>query len=501
MIDDLVERRVAELMTTMSCGETSHSDYDAGWVARVRKPSTEEPAFPEVLDVVRARQREDGSWGPEVPYASARVLSTLSSVLALMSTSGPPEDARRVQRGVAYLCREWERVVADPALSIGFELLVATLLQEACRSGLRELEAFLPGARELRARKLARIPKELIYSRKLSVGYSLEFIGADLDGARAKDLLLDNGSIAGNVAATAFYYSMTGDPTAYEFLVRCVARWGANAIPYGEPADLFPRIWILHNLETASLIDAQDPAVQAHVDVIERAFGPGGVGWSTLIDYGDADDTGMGLVVLAWSGRTPDWQVLRSYEGEERFRTYFGENDASTSANAHVLLALAVAERTPWVDAAIAKVIGFLRGQRTRQGCWTDKWHASPYYATACVIEAFVQAGHEHELAVSHEWVLATQRDDGSWGYFDQGSPEETSYALAILLASSDRTKHPIPPGVVERAIAYLSPFVGDRWNADMEPLWINKTLYTPKQVVQSVILHAFVLAQHHLRG
>ena len=97
--------------------------------------------------------------------------------------------------------------------------------------------------------------------------------------------------------------------------------------------------------------------------------------------------------------------------------------------------------------------------------------------------------------------MLATQRDDGSWGYFDQGSPEETSYALAILLASSDRTKHPIPPGVVERAIAYLSPFVGDRWNADMEPLWINKTLYTPKQVVQSVILHAFVLAQHHLRG
>jgi squalene cyclase len=166
-----------------------------------------------------------------------------------------------------------------------------------------------------------------------------------------------------------------------------------------------------------------------------------------------------------------------------------------------VLLALAVAERTPWVDAAITKVIGFLRAQRAPQGYWTDKWHASPYYATACVIQAFVQAGQEHELTASHEWVLATQRDDGSWGYFGRGNAEETSYALMILLASSDRTRHPIPPGVVGRAIEYLAPFVGDRWNDDMEPLWINKTLYTPKQVVQSVILQAFVLAQHHLQG
>jgi halimadienyl-diphosphate synthase len=500
VIEELLKRRVAELMTTMASGETSHSDYDAGWVARVRVPTTGELAFPEVLDVVRARQRADGSWGPEVPYASARVISTLSSVLALTSTEGSPEDALRVERGVDYLCREWDLALADPALSIGFELLAASLLQDACTSGLRKLERFLPEALALRNRKLAKIPRDLIYSPKLSAGFSLEFVGSELDAEKARGLQLTNGSIAGNIAATAFYHSMTQDPVAYECLRRCVARHGAGGIPYGDPSDLFPRIWVLHNLEAARLIDPQDVRVQEHIDVIARAFGPKGVGWSSLVDYGDADDTGLAVALLAWSGRPCDCQALRSYEGPGWFHTYFGETDASVGANAHVLMALALVEESPWRAAAVEKIIGFLRSQRRPLGFWVDKWHASPYYATACVLHALRQSGRLREDDVPHDWVLTTQYDDGSWGYFGRGNPEETSYALMTLLAGVDREERPIR-SAIERALDYLMPFVNERWDADAEPLWLSKTLYAPRQIVQSAILHACKRAHERLRG
>lgn len=483
-------RRVSDLLSSIYCGTTSHSEYDAGWLARVPLPGHDgTPAHPEVLSVVQQTQQPDGGWGPEGPHHSAKILCTLSSMLALLdSEESRATMSRRIDLAAQSIDRAWAKLTDEPELTIGFELLAAPLLKQVCRHGLN-LEHLLSHALKLQIQKLRHIPEDQLYSPRLSIGYSLEFLDTGLDLARAATLQVANGSIAGNIAATAYYARISGNPAALDYLQNCIQKWGPDNIPYGEPSDLFPRIWVLHHLRMADLITPDDPRVKPHLDALESHLGQWGMSWSTYLQYGDVDDTNLALSLLEWGQRHPDWTVLNQYETTTHFCTYFGENSPSTSANAHVLGSLL--EFQPQRTEAIEKTRRFLLRTRTLDGYWNDKWHTSPYYTTSRAIWSLALYGDIDAVAKSCRWILGRQEVTGGWGFFGRATPEETSYCIHALVAWL-RLGGTVPHDTIFNALRFLTAHMEQNWDLSGHPrFWINKTLYLPKDIVQSSVVGA----------
>jgi halimadienyl-diphosphate synthase len=89
------------------------------------------------------------------------------------------------------------------------------------------------------------------------------------------------------------------------------------------------------------------------------------------------------------------------------------------------------------------------------------------------------------------DWLLHTQREDGSWGFFDRGTVEETAYALIALLHFHRHSQ--VDRRVLERGArflqwAYLESAIS--W----PELWIGKDLFIPEDVVQAAVLSAMIL-------
>ncbi|MBM0279992.1 prenyltransferase/squalene oxidase repeat-containing protein [Micromonospora tarensis] len=142
----------------------------------------------------------------------------------------------------------------------------------------------------------------------------------------------------------------------------------------------------------------------------------------------------------------------------------------------------------------VAAVAGWLGGEQQPDGSWVDRWHASPYYATCCVVTALDRyapaevAGAAVDRAV--DWVVGTQRADGTWGRW-AGTVEETAYALHVLLGVG----RPIRPGVreaISRGYRHLNTVDS---SDDHIPLWHDKDLYMPRLIVRAAILAVRQLA------
>src|SRR5690606_22269372 len=94
------------------------------------------------------------------------------------------------------------------------------------------------------------------------------------------------------------------------------------------------------------------------------------------------------------------------------------------------------------------------------------------------------------------DWVLATQRDDGSWGVWD-GTAEETAYAVNILLNSTEHAARSEVTEALRRAehiLRDVSRSSGHRHPA----LWHDKTLYAPQAMAQAEVSAALELLLTH---
>jgi halimadienyl-diphosphate synthase len=185
-------------------------------------------------------------------------------------------------------------------------------------------------------------------------------------------------------------------------------------------------------------------------------------------------------------GRKTDIEAILGYEKDEHFRCYNLESNPSVSANIHILGAL----RNAGFDAgqpAVRKIINFLYQTRFLQMFWFDKWHSSPYYPTTHLIIAAERLVDEL-VENTVEWILETQNENGSWGYYIP-TAEETAYCLQALLMWKRGGKS-IPKDPIKRGLDWLS----DHAEPPYPPLWIGKSLYSPELVVQSSILSALLL-------
>jgi hypothetical protein len=207
----------------------------------------------------------------------------------------------------------------------------------------------------------------------------------------------------------------------------------------------------------------------------------------------------MALMVLHRAGRRGDWSLLDKFESKDGFLCFLFERGPSVSANSHVLRALALGAH-PDSRRMAQKAAGFLLGSRRADGSWTDKWHASPCYPTSRSICGLLAFDREAPVRPSVEWLLQTQRPDGSWGFYPRQTPEETAYAVHALTAWHD-AGHPEVASAIGRAGAYLQAFDGSEPKSAHPPLWISKVLYRPLAVVRSAILAAQEMARRVARA
>jgi halimadienyl-diphosphate synthase len=467
----------------------SPSAYDTAWIARLgdSAPELSQPA----LGWLRANQLEDGSWGtPGLVYHHERLICTVAALNAL-AHNADPADRERIEAGKAALPTYMDALGEDGSgATLGFELIVPTLLEEGRALGIIEgnTDTLFYEMAARRTVKLAALPKGMV-DRTVTVAFSSEMFGLDaISLLDLPNLQEKNGSIAYSPSATAYYLIAIkpGDTDALNYLRSAVDENGAA--PNCTPIDTFEVGWALWNYHLA-YPDHPDlqAAAQPHLDFLRGHWLPGrgiaSAGGFTLID---GDTTGIVYEVMRRFGREPDVQALYSYEVDTHFRCFPLESDPSISTNIHLLGGFnAVNHKAD--TRAVGKILDFLARERTDEGIWFDKWHASPYYATAHALIAALP--HRPELvAQGAEWMLNTQNDDGSWGYY-LPTLEETAYAIQALVMWR-RAGYDAPLEVLHRGAEWLQA----NRQAPLTPLWIGKSLYCAPGVVHSAINSAIAL-------
>jgi halimadienyl-diphosphate synthase len=466
----------------------SASAYDTAWVARLAE--VDKPLGEEALEWLRAHQLADGSWGAEEPhYYHDRLVCTLATMIAL-AKHGRGEDEKRWHRAQLALEKIAKGLGADPAgETVGFEMIVPTLMEEAAALGLirGNQDPALERLRYYRAAKLAALKGHKI-NRDVTLAFSTEMVGANgLDLLNLANLQEVNGSVAYSPAATAFYilYVSPHDAAGLEYL-RTYAVDGA--VPYVVPIDVFEHAWPLWYLSLNGIPGGETLArCQPHLDFLESAWIPGqGIASVAGLSFTDGDATSMTFDVLRRFDRPVDLEGVRYYEEKDLFRCYRLEANPSISTNVHALSAL----RQAGLDAQhpmVIKVLDFLKRTQSLQLFWFDKWHASPYYSTGHAVVA--SAGYTDDLVRNAVfWILETQNEDGSWGYY-LPTAEETAYCLQALVAWQ-RAGNPVAPEAIKKGAVWLADHAG----LPYPPLWIGKCLYCPELVVHSAILCTLAL-------
>jgi halimadienyl-diphosphate synthase len=482
----LLLRAAGELLGGLQSGSMSETAYDTAWVARVLdtgKPGT--LAFPAAASWLVRHQHPDGSWGGKVPMVHDRVVSTLAAVLALAELPGAGHPAR-VARGVAYLAKALPKLDGDCAETVGFELIMPSLLGRARRLGLELPYDQCASIDRLRADKLHRLPPGFVYSGPTSLTSSLEFLGDDLQPELARRCRAPNGSYGASPSATAFALTHQWDEQAADYLRAVLALSAEGGVCSVYPFEVFEKAWVLEHLGPLA---RQLPARRPHVAALAAAWTPGGVGFTAQGMVPDADDTAIVFKVLRGNGLPVRPQVFTLYEAEEYFCCFPLERNQSVSTNAHVADALKHSADFPGRGRLVRKAVSFLAATRTDGRYWRDKWHVSPYYATGRVIRALVGLGEEAEAlcAPAVAWLLETQRANGSWSeHVHDGTCEDTAYALQALTSLSSAT--PAVRDATRRAADYLWERLDEQ---DYPELWVGKGLYTPYAVVRAAILGA----------
>ncbi|HEY3062968.1 MAG TPA: prenyltransferase/squalene oxidase repeat-containing protein [Chloroflexota bacterium] len=469
----------------------SETAYDTAWVARVKDPwAPAAAAFPSALEWLLPRQHPDGSWGGTVPVIHDRVVSTLIAAITL--TERP--DARyagAVAQAEAYLARALVRLDQDATETVGFELIMPTLLARA-----QNLRLSLPYERcasiyDLRADKMRRLPIGFVYSGPSPLTHSLEFLGDEFQPDLARRSQASNGSFAASPSATAYFLIHQWDNLAAAYLRSVLARSATGGACNVFPFEVFEKGWVLSHLGPLA---HQVSAYRKRVAELAAAWSPIGVGFTASGIVPDGDDTAIVFRVLRGGGVPVQPDVFRLFEADDYFFTFPLERNQSVSTNAHVLHALRDYGDFPGRERMITKAIAFLSASRLPGGMWRDKWHASAYYATGRVILAL--EGREDAAArlvgAAVAWLVETQHENGSWSEFDAvGTCEETAYALQALVSVPRLSRAVV--AAMHRAARYLWAHIDNR---DYPELWVGKGLYAPYAVIRAAILGALYAYQ-----
>jgi hypothetical protein len=519
-------------------GRSSPSVYETGRLASLA-PWLDGQAGR--LSFLVATQRPDGGWG--LPHDGYALVPTLSATEALLRVLGPGGSTAGVPR--AELTK-----AADQGMSrLSVLLAPGRTLDLPDMPAIEHITPYLiglinsrlgaagsgppPGLESWQDTGSLRAPDGMggdllpLVRDLLDQGdpvppkllHALEIAG---DSARSARSVRPepSGTVGASPAATAAWLGdpgaagMTTERASARRYLEAVVEQHGGPVPVAAPITEFERGWVLGWLARAGVPLALPPLLlDGILDGLRASLGEAGTGGGTGLPP-DADTSSGALYALALHGRPHPPDLLWKYETETHFCTWQGENGLSITTNAHVLEAFGHylectggGESAARYAATTAKVASWLCEQQNRDGAWRDRWHASPYYATACAAPALARfGGARYAQAVENaaQWVLETQRPDGSWGRWD-GTTEETAYAIQILLLSGRS------PGVdaldaAARGAAYLRSAAQETVQnglttmnpagSDQPHLWHDKDVYRPITIVRAAILASLHLAQ-----
>jgi halimadienyl-diphosphate synthase len=488
------------LLKQLGTGYVSNTAYDTAWVARLNEFDSD--LSNHALEWLCNNQLSDGSWGVKQPnYYHDRVICTLAAMIALTYRGRRARDKVQIERGLIALDHITDNATRElkydtfPA-TVGFEVIVPTLVHQAEELGIikQQGDRILGKLGRLRKAKMEKLSGIQI-SRQTTIAHSAEMAGIDNLGLfDANNLQENNGSVSNNPAATAYFamYVRPGDEKALGYLRKVAGKDGG--IPSFAPFDVFERIWVLWNLLQTEEICKPEiiNLCVPHINHIEKTWKPGhGLGFSAEYSLTDGDDTSVGQKILSYFGRNSDIAALHSYEEEKWFRCYHLEVNPSIDVNIHFLGTLKefnYEKNHP----SIVKILNFLRSSQNAKGYWFDKWHVSPFYTTAHAIMASLDYDEKLcEKAIN--WILQTQKSDGSWGFYGFSTAEETAYCIQALHMWNLHIKK-----ISKHKMVLAKNWLEKNSNADHPPLWMDKSLYCPERVVQSVILSALSLAKDY---
>ncbi|WP_216215638.1 prenyltransferase/squalene oxidase repeat-containing protein [Amycolatopsis aidingensis] len=503
-------RAVTELLAESAAdayGSFSPSVYET---ARLISLAPTLPAHKDRIGFVLDRQRPDGTWGGPDDYRFVPTLSAIEALLRVLHRREMPGAGERIAAATARGLDAMDRAArtgAGPSLpdTVAVELIVPgliidinRLLEAPAPAELAEWHGHrLPIPAGARPELLGSLREAVRHGRELpgKLLHSLEIIGPPARGATFAGPT-EHGVGCSPAATAAWLGTETAVPGGSPCLAYLEAvRGPEGAVPVAAPLALFERSWILSTLASSGL---GLPAHGEPADAVDAALTESGAAGGTGLPP-DADDTATALYALALLGRPREPDSLWKYRTGRHFHCFPAERTPSTTANAHVLQAfgawLATHPASParYAD-ALTGLVAWLCEQQRPDGSWADKWHASPYYATACCATALADYGGAAARSAVRgavDWVLLSQHDDGTWGRWG-GTYEETAYAVKILL----NTRVPRTGDAIARAAAHgaLSLL---HWDQDAEhpPLWHDKDLYTPLRIVRAEALAALHLA------
>lgn len=505
--DDKLTAAASALLAEIAAddwGQVAVSYYDTGRLLAIAPWLA---GHEDRLDFVYRTQARDGTWGGRDGYEIVPTMSVTAALfaeLARTTSRGQRQRlARTLLRAVDALQRRLHRHAAVPD-TIGVELILPALLAELRQQA--EAVANDP--------ILVDLPSDAVAQLQLPDGFDDRLLAAaharlaahqlpqrawaclEIFGhaaVAAPTVRPEMGAVAGSAAATAAWLGgSSGDAEAVAFLERLQAR-GGGPVPGVTPITYFEPAWVLNSLAMSALVPKVPTSLLQRLEEGVTAEGvPAAPGLPP-----DADDTAAALSALLRHGHLPNPDCLLGFQTDGYFRCFLDERNPSVSTNAHVLETFALylthrPEERPRYAAAADMTARWLLDQQLPDGSWWDKWHASPYYATACCVTALLL--HEPGAARAAidravRWVLDTQRPDGCWGRWD-GSVEETAYAVLVLAKAARGTE---ATQAIARGAAYLAdpPASGE-----LPALWHAKDLYTPVAVVRAAQLGALRLAQ-----
>lgn len=482
---------VRSLLTNLDKKTFSGTAYDTAWVAQVMEPTEpSQPSFPRALEWLRKHQHPNGSWGSDIEYYHDRIISTLSAILALAKAGNLPGDDLAVSRGERYIWQKFELLAQESYDTVGFELLLPMLFDEARRINLdlpyEKCEAY----RTIRASKLAMIPPSLLYSRKVSSTHSLEFMGSGLNLGLLGNLQEPNGSFGNSPSATAYVLTHCPENQPARKYLREVSMLDSGSAMSAHPVEVFNKSWVLYNLELTGTFNDYFDLLHGHIDSLYKSWdNVRGVGFSRDYPVPDLDDTAVVFKLLKRAGFPVSADPFLQYEKDTYFTCYTFERTPSIGANVHLLDALGAYLGYEHRPRMVKKILRFLRTVRQQEGYWLDKWHISPYYITSHAIIASI--GFDKALARDAvNWILSTQRSDGSWGWYHP-TAEETAYCLQALITYHNQVDR-LNTSAIYQGADYLYQQYG-AWK--MPSMWIEKCLYTPEHIVESTILSALIMS------